>query len=140
MRCSYCGVEIIDYPESGICVHCGGKLPERPAGIRCAACGTYSSGNFCSACGRNLTGAPQPVQAPVQPVYIPAQPQILKSGINCCPKCRSTQLLQKPRGFSWGLAILGFFLIPGFGLLLGFCGRKKMRMSCLACGHKWKPY
>lgn len=52
MRCSYCGVEITDYPESGICTHCGGKLPPRPVGIRCNACGAYSVGNFCSACGR----------------------------------------------------------------------------------------
>ena len=142
MRCSYCGVEIVDYPASGICAHCGGKLPERPAGTRCEVCGTYSSGNFCTSCGRSLHGAAPvpPAQAPVQPVYVSSQPRILKAGINCCPKCRSTQLLQKPRGFSWGLAILGFFLIPVFGLLLGFCGRKKVRMTCLSCGHNWKPY
>ena len=57
MRCSYCGTEVTTYPDNGICTSCGGKLPERPAGIRCPGCGTYSSGNFCSACGRPMPEA-----------------------------------------------------------------------------------
>lgn len=144
MRCAYCGVEVINYPDNGICVHCGGKLPERPSGTRCSNCGTYSSGNFCSACGRNLTGAAssvapvQPVYAPVQPVYIPVQQMPYSAPVHTCPKCRSTQVIAAKRGFSWGLGILGFFLIPVFGLLLGFCGSKKPRLKCTACNHKWK--
>ena len=136
MRCSYCGVEIVDYPASGICAHCGGKLPERPAGTRCEVCGTYSSGKFCTGCGRSLTAA-EP--APVQTVHIPVQNTPLHAGVNCCPKCHSTRILRDKRGFSWVLAILGFFFIPGFGLLLGFCGSKKPRTKCLSCNHKWKP-
>ena len=143
MRCTYCGAEVTNYPENGICQHCGGKLPERPAGIRCAACGTYSIGNFCSHCGRPLNGSVppvQPLQPPqpiVQPVYIPVQQAAPRPGINCCPNCYNMQLTSSKRGFRWGLAILGFFLIPGFGLLLGFCGSKKIRSRCQNCGYKW---
>ena len=142
MRCAYCGVEVINYPENGICAHCGGKLPERPAGIRCTACGTYSSGNFCTACGRSLTGAAapaQPVYAQPQPVYIPVEPVGYSRPVLACSKCHSTQIVRVNRGFSWGLAILGFFLMPGFGFLLGFCGAKKPRLLCTKCPRKWKP-
>lgn len=139
MRCTYCGVEVTDYPANGICTSCGGKLPERPAGTRCPSCGADSSGSFCSACGRSLTGA----AAPVQPIYAPVQPIYVQTPhagpIVGCPKCHSTQVISTIRGFSWGLAILGFFLIPGFGLLLGFCGRRKPRYQCRVCGRKWKP-
>lgn len=141
MRCTYCGVEVTDYPANGICVCCGGKLPARPAGIRCPACGTYSSGNFCSVCGRNLNAAAVPVQpAPVQPVYQPVQQVYIPyhPGIRC-PKCGSIQVATVKRGFSWGWGIAGFFLIPGFGILLGFCGSKKRRLKCTSCGRKWKP-
>lgn len=116
MRCEYCDVEVTEYPANGICVCCGGKLPPKPV--------------------------PTPVQPVVrqvtQPVYIPVQQTPLHAGVNCCPKCHSTQILRDQRGFSWGLAILGFFLIPVFGLLLGFCGSKKPRGKCLSCSHKWK--
>jgi len=147
MRCTYCGAEVTNYPDNGICIHCGGKLPEHPAGIRCAACGTYSMGNFCSHCGRSLNASVppvqpvqpvvQPVQPVVQPVYIPVQQTVLKPGINGCPKCHSIDIVSVKRGFRWGLAILGFFLIPVFGLLLGFCGSKKIRCRCKSCNYKW---
>lgn len=141
MRCVYCGVEVTNYPANGICTCCGGKLPAQPEGTRCPSCGAYSSGNFCSACGRSLTGraAPvQPVYAPVQPIYVqPVYTQPVSPAM-ICPKCRRTQVTTTTRGFSWGLAMLGFFLLPAFGLLLGFCGSKKPCYRCAACGKKWK--
>lgn len=114
MRCLYCEVEVTTYPENGICQHCGGRLPPKPA-------------------------APTPTPPPVQPIYVqPSHRGPLTAGVNCCPKCYSPEIIRKKRGFSWGLAILGFFLIPGFGLLLGFCGRNKLRGHCAKCGHRWK--
>ena len=113
MRCEYCDVEVVQYPNNGICVCCGGKLPPRPVAQAAAT-----------------------VQVPV---YIPVQPQpVYVSGAHCCPKCSSYQVTTVKRGFSWGLAILGFFLFPGLGFLLGFWGRKKPRLQCSTCHHKWK--
>ena len=110
MRCEYCDVEVTAYPENGLCVCCGGKLPPKPA-----------------------------VQ-PVSPVSIPVQPWgHYTPGVNCCPKCRNTRIVSTSRGFSWVLGILGFFLIPVFGILLGFCGSKKPRIRCSNCHHKWIP-
>lgn len=116
MHCEYCDVEVIHYPTNGICVCCGGKLPPKPAHHR-AASTIYTS---------------------AQPVSIPVKPQIqLIPGINCCPKCRNMSLVYATRGFSWGWAMAGFFLIPVFGIILGFWGSKKLYIQCTNCGHKW---
>lgn len=115
MRCEYCGVEVTDYPASGLCGSCGGKLPPKPV-------------------------LESPFVPPVQPVYIPLQPQFSYAPQILCPKCHGGQVVPTKRGFSWGWGLFGFFMIPGFGLLLGFCGSKKPRMKCLSCRRKWKPY
>lgn len=113
MRCLYCEVEVTAYPENGLCQHCGGRLPPKPA--------------------------QQPSQPSVQHLYVHTpHEEPLTAGVNCCPKCYSTEIIRKKRGFSWGLAILGFFLIPVFGPLLGFYGRNTLRTHCLKCKHKWK--
>lgn len=111
MRCLYCEVEVTTYPENGICQHCGGRLPPKHASV----------------------------QPAVQTVYVqPHQQGPLTAGVNCCPKCYSTQIIRKKRGFSWGLAIFGFCFLTILGLPLGFCGRNKLRGHCTKCGHKWK--
>lgn len=118
MRCEYCDVEVTEYPSSGICVCCGGKLPPKPIPTPAQPV--------------------QPVQTVVQPVYIPVQ-QMPYHATASCPKCGSSQIARTQRGFRWGLGILGFFLIPVFGIFLGFCGSKKPMLKCTACGRKWKP-
>ena len=118
MRCEYCDCEVITYPEDGICIHCGGKLPPKPA-------------------------APAASAPVVQTIYVPVQQTQSQTASGTplirCPQCNSDQVTKGIRGFSWGLAILGFFLIPGGGLLLGFIGRKKPRLYCSSCKRKWKP-
>lgn len=114
MRCEYCDVEVTTYPDNGICVCCGGKLPPRPS------------------------EPVQPAQPVVQQVYIPVQQMPYRPAVSC-PKCGRTQIIRTKRGFRWGLGILGFFLLPGFGIFLGFCGSKKQLLKCTACGRKWIP-
>ena len=111
MRCEYCDVEVTTYPDNGICVYCGGRLPPKPAVEQ---------------------------KQPAQTVYIPVQQPSHHPGFRC-PKCGSSQIITVKRGFSWGVGILCFFLIPVYGLLLGFLGFKKPRYKCTACGRKWKP-
>ena len=41
-----------------------------------------------------------------------------------CPKCGSAEIHAGPRGFS---------------LVTGFIGSGKTVITCLHCGHKWKP-
>ena len=106
MRCEYCDVEIVHYPDSGICVCCGGKLPPRPA---------------------------------VKPVEQPAYQQTAAPLPVICPRCHSANGIATTRGFSWGLALLGFCFLSIFGLPLGFLGKKNSRYQCCDCGKKWKP-
>lgn len=56
-----------------------------------------------------------------------------------CPKCGSNQFAANQKGFSSGKAIGGAILTGGVGLLAGFIGSKKVIITCLACGNKFKP-
>ena len=57
----------------------------------------------------------------------------------CCPKCGSTNLHADKKGFSVGKALLGRVLVGGIGLLGGFMGSNKVMITCLNCGHTFKP-
>lgn len=56
-----------------------------------------------------------------------------------CPKCGSDQLQAGNRGFNAGKAIGGALLTGGIGILAGMHGSKKVVVSCMNCGNKWKP-
>jgi len=62
-----------------------------------------------------------------------------KSGTIYCPKCLSTQLSVNQKGFSAGNAFAGGLLLGPLGLLAGASGSKKVRITCLKCGHKFYP-
>jgi len=63
---------------------------------------------------------------------------IQKSGPKC-PKCKSGSIAAGKSGFGLGKALVGGVALGGFGLLAGFVGSKKVLVSCLNCGHNWKP-
>jgi hypothetical protein len=56
-----------------------------------------------------------------------------------CPKCKSEQLTTTKKGFSGTQAVGGAILTGGIGILAGTIGSNKLRISCLACGHQFKP-
>lgn len=56
-----------------------------------------------------------------------------------CPKCGSTQITAGKHGFSAGKAVGGALLTGGIGLLAGMHGSKKIEITCLNCGNKFKP-
>lgn len=110
MQCEYCGSFITPYPANGICPNCCAVLPPDDT----------------------PKPAPQPPQRQPQPVYT-AVP-----GLHCCPRCGAGTITSRKRGFRWGLAVLGLFLLPPFGLLFGLIGRKTILFRCKNCAYKWK--
>ena len=54
-----------------------------------------------------------------------------------CPRCNSTNLTANKKGFGVGKAVVGGLLLGGVGLLGGFVGSEKVRITCLSCGHSW---
>ena len=53
-----------------------------------------------------------------------------------CPYCGSTQLTAHNQGFGVGKAAAGAILTGGVGLLAGFIGSGKIKVTCLKCGKK----
>ena len=62
-----------------------------------------------------------------------------KNAVACCPKCGSTSLSANKKGFGIGKAVVGSAIIGPIGLVAGNKGAKKVRITCLNCGHQWKP-
>lgn len=62
------------------------------------------------------------------------------AGVACCPKCGSTSLSANKKGFSAGKAAAGMFLTGGLaGAVAGGIGANKVEVTCLSCGHKFRP-
>lgn len=68
----------------------------------------------------------------------PAEATAAPPGQLSCPKCSSTQLSGNRAGFGLGKAAVGGVLLGGLGLLGGFLGAGKVRVTCLQCGHAWE--
>lgn len=56
-----------------------------------------------------------------------------------CPHCGSSQLVANKKGFGAGKALTGAVLTGGIGLLAGFVGSGKVKVTCLKCGQQWSP-
>ncbi|MCC7513876.1 MAG: hypothetical protein IT212_04185, partial [Bacteroidia bacterium] len=56
-----------------------------------------------------------------------------------CPKCGSVKYIADTKGFSTGKAVAGAILTGGIGLLAGTLGSKDVVLTCVGCGHKYKP-
>jgi DNA-directed RNA polymerase subunit RPC12/RpoP len=54
-----------------------------------------------------------------------------------CPKCSSEQLTSDKKGYGLGKAVVGGLLTGGVGLLAGFIGSRKVKITCLKCGTNW---
>lgn len=86
-----------------------------------------------------------PVQRPAAPISKRGQAkQRIKenkaAGVACCPKCGSTSLSANKKGFSAGKAAAGMFLTGGLaGAVAGGIGANKVEVTCLNCGHKFRP-
>ena len=56
-----------------------------------------------------------------------------------CPKCGSTQIVANKKGFKWFRFIIFSIITLGLGLIFGIIGKDKIEITCLNCGHKFKP-
>lgn len=56
-----------------------------------------------------------------------------------CIMCGSTELTAQKKGFGLGKALVGGLTLGPGGLLGGFLGSKKIKITCLKCGNTWKP-
>lgn len=54
-----------------------------------------------------------------------------------CAKCRGTNLTANKKGFGVGKALAGGLTLGVAGLLAGFAGSGKVKVTCLKCGHSW---
>jgi len=118
MQCQYCDSFITPYPADGLCPNCGAKLPPD---------------NTPKWQPHVTVVTPPPMQYQPQP-----QPQPQPQDVLRCSRCGSTELLVTTRNFRWGLALLGLFLLPPIGILLGFVGRKRRILTCRRCGRSRK--
>ncbi len=60
-----------------------------------------------------------------------------QNSIACCPKCGSTSLSANKKGFGIGKAVVGASVAGPIGLVAGNAKAKKIRVTCLNCGHQW---
>lgn len=65
--------------------------------------------------------------------------QLKRDHIPYCPKCHSTSLTANKKGFGIGKAAAGAIVAGPYGLLAGGVGSRKVTITCLNCGHKFKP-
>lgn len=78
-----------------------------------------------------LASEPHPAPAPVEPIAR-------------CPKCGSTSLTANKKGFGVGKAVVGVAIaaqvgLAPIGLVGGNIGKDKVLITCLHCGHQYKP-
>lgn len=65
--------------------------------------------------------------------------QLKKDKIPYCPKCHSTSLSANKKGFGFVKGALGMGLSVDIGMLAGGAGANKIILTCMNCGHKFKP-
>lgn len=60
-----------------------------------------------------------------------------KNAVACCPKCGSISLSANKKGFGIGKAVIGASIAGPIGLVAGNINAKKIKVTCLNCGHQF---
>lgn len=126
--------------------------------MKCPKCGkTISdSAKFCGFCGKKFTQtstkpgynhnqtAQNSSQSQIEMAKLQVEKEKLKimqqqnEDVARCPKCGSTSLSEKKKGYGVGKAAVGGLIVGPFGLLAGGIGANKRQIKCLKCGHEFK--
>lgn len=63
------------------------------------------------------------------------------AGTVYCPKCHSTNITAQKRGFGVIRGLVGGTLLhsAAAGAVVGAAGSNKVLLTCMKCGHQWKP-
>lgn len=132
MFCTNCGAEII--PGAKFCIKCGEPVFQ----------GTISAVAMSQAASKVEFTASQPTSLAAEGLWQPIEPvkeRIIENranGVACCPRCGSTSLSADKKGFGIGKAVIGAALVGPIGLVAGNIGARKVWVTCLNCGHRWK--
>ena len=121
------------------------STPQEPDRVPCPYCGEFISPMAikCRHCNEFLDGRAVIERIPRE--IIVQQPENRTPAIDerlRCPWCNSPNLSANTKGFSVGKAFVGGCLlwpIAIFGLLFGFLGSKRIKITCLSCGYKFNP-
>ena len=73
----------------------------------------------------------------IQRKQLKLQEQQMKSMAKC-PRCGSTSLSGQKKGFGIGKAVIGGAVAGPIGLVAGNIGAKKVNVTCLNCGKRFK--
>jgi len=57
----------------------------------------------------------------------------------CCPNCGSASVHADKRGYKAGSGCCGYLMCGPLGFLCGQTGANKLQITCMKCGHSWKP-
>lgn len=114
------------------CINCGRQLDIRAS--------------YCPICGQNQTGTCAPYKrSPVTQRDLQKMANRQRAvenraqGVACCPKCGSTSITANTKGYGIGKGIIGMAAVGPIGLVAGNIGRHKVLVTCLNCGHRFKP-
>lgn len=97
-----------------------------------AACAQRIDQEFKDRRKRKIEETVRESQAPAENQPGPPAPPVPK-----CPRCGSVSISANKKGFGIGKAVIGAAVAGPIGLIAGNVGAKRVRITCLNCGHHW---
>ncbi len=122
-----------------VCKSCYEKAGLKKAGI---PHNLVNVDDVCVLCGMDETDQPAYIEEMREGLRQESENAIARQAaapppVPACAKCGSTSISADKKGFGVGKAVIGATLVGPIGLTGGNIGAKKVRITCLNCGHQW---
>ncbi len=127
----------------------------------CSKCGAenLNKSKFCSGCGQSIDVkfvtinrySKEEIDIAYYKTNLQMQKEALKiqqktleeqkkqfASMAKCPRCGSTSLAGNKKGYGIGKGLIGAAVLGPFGLVAGNLGAKKVIVTCMKCGKKFK--